>query len=136
MPRLTVWMIRAALSHLLLGFTIGALLLAHKGIPFYPLLWRLLPAHMEFLLLGWTLQLALGVAFWILPRFGSRRPRAWLAWMTLPLLNCGVLLVALAPLAAASPNLALVGRLVEVTAVVAFVLHAWPRVKAITLDGG
>lgn len=134
MPRLTVWMVRAALCHLLLGFTIGALLLAHKGIPFAPMLWRLLPAHMDFLLLGWTLQLALGVAFWILPRFGSRRPHAWLAWVTFLLLNSGVLLVALAPLVATSLHLALMGRLAEVGAVLSFALHSWPRVKAITLD--
>lgn len=135
MPRLSIWLIRAALIHLLLGFTIGALLLAHKGMPFSPQLWRLLPAHMEFLLLGWTLQLALGVAFWILPRFYTERPHAWLVWITLLLLNSGVLLVAIAPFVATAWPFTLVGRLAEVGGVVAFVLHAWPRVKAMTLEG-
>ncbi|HRW04708.1 MAG TPA: hypothetical protein P5121_06425 [Caldilineaceae bacterium] len=140
MPRLTIWMVRVALCHLFLGFTIGALLLAHKGIPFAPWLWRLLPAHMEFLLLGWTLQLAMGVAFWILPRFYTVRPRAWLAWSALILLNVGVMLVALAPLLPTpllSPivPLTLLGRGAEMMAVVAFALHAWPRVKAIALEG-
>ena len=133
MPRLAAWMVRAALCHLLLGFTIGALLLAHKGVPFAPILWRLLPAHMEFLLLGWTLQLAMGVAFWILPRFYMDRPRAWLAWIALALLNSGVLLVAFAALMPPSFPFALVGRTLETTAVFAFALHAWPRAKAVTL---
>ena len=62
MPRLSVWMIRTALVHLLVGFTLGALLLANKGVPIHPMVWRLLPIHIELLLLGWTLQLALGVA--------------------------------------------------------------------------
>lgn len=135
MPHLSIWLIRAALIHLLLGFTIGALLLAHKGIPFAPMLWRLLPAHMEFLLLGWTLQLALGVAFWILPRFYTERPHAWLVWITLLLLNSGVLLVAVAPFVSTPWNLTLVGRLAEMGGVVTFVRHAWPRVKAIAFEG-
>jgi hypothetical protein len=68
-PRLSCWFIRASLLYLAVGFTLGALLLVHKGIPLHPALWRMLPPHLECLLLGWTLQLALGVAFWILPRF-------------------------------------------------------------------
>ena len=63
MPRLSVWTIRAALVALGIGFLFGALMLANKGVPFDPSLWRLLPAHIELVLLGWTMQLALGVAF-------------------------------------------------------------------------
>ena len=40
-----------------------------------PALWRLLPAHIELLLLGWTLNLALGMAYWILPRYKTGAPR-------------------------------------------------------------
>jgi len=129
MPRLSVWMIRTALLHLLLGFTVGALLLANKGISFSPFLWRLLPMHIELLLLGWTVQLALGVAFWILPRFQTARPRAMLAWLAYLLLNLGVVLVAASTLFVALPTLVLWGRIAEISAAVAFALHAWPRVK-------
>ena len=134
MPRLSIWLVRAALCHLLLGFTIGALLLAHKGIPFAPWLWRLLPAHMEILLLGWTLQLAMGVAYWILPRFYTARPRSWLVWLALLLLNGGIFLVAVAPLLDTVVPLALIGRAAELLAVIAFAIHTWPRVKAIALE--
>ena len=68
MPRLSVWIIRTALLYLGIGFTFGALMLFNKGVPFDPMLWRLLRPHIEFVLLGWTMQLAMGVAFWIMPR--------------------------------------------------------------------
>jgi hypothetical protein len=122
-------MIRIALVHLLAGFTIGALLLANKGVPLHPMVWRLLPIHIELLLLGWTLQLALGVAFWILPRFGNARPRAGLAWVAYLLLNLGIGVVAASVFLVTVPALTFWGRLLEMGAVVTFALHAWPRVK-------
>ena len=69
MPRLSQWYVKLSFGYLLAGFTVGALLLANKGQPLHPALWSLLPAHIEWLLLGWVAQLTLGVAFWILPRF-------------------------------------------------------------------
>ncbi|HLV45033.1 MAG TPA: hypothetical protein VKY39_08745, partial [Aggregatilineales bacterium] len=63
MPRLSVWMVRASLLYLGLGFTFGALMLANKGVPLHPRLWALLPLHAEMLLVGWAIQLAMGVAF-------------------------------------------------------------------------
>ena len=57
MPRLSVWALRGALLSLLTGFTLGALMLANKGQPFWPQAWSLLPAHIEFLLVGWMAQL-------------------------------------------------------------------------------
>lgn len=65
MPRLSVWFVRASLLYLLAEVTFGALLLANKGIAYYPPIWNLFPIHIEFLLVGWLVQLALGVAFWI-----------------------------------------------------------------------
>lgn len=129
MPRLSIWMVRSALIHLLLGFTIGALLLANKGVPLHPYLWRLLPIHIELLLLGWTVQLALGVAYWILPRFQNARPRVALAWTAYGLLNLGIALVAVSVVFLPNAPLVFYGRLAEVGAAVAFALHAWPRVK-------
>ena len=128
MPRLSVWTIRAALVALGIGFLFGALMLANKGVPFDPSLWRLLPAHIELVLLGWTMQLALGVAFWILPRFsGGRRGNVPLAWASVALLNAGVIAVALAGWVGGW--LAVAGRAAELLAAAAFAAHAWPRVK-------
>lgn len=55
MPRLSVWYTRFALLYLALGFTLGGLMLYNKGVPLHPALWSLLPAHIEFLLMGWMM---------------------------------------------------------------------------------
>lgn len=127
MPRISVWSLRAALLHLLTGFTLGALMLANKGQPFWPQAWGLLPPHVELLLVGWTVQLALGVAFWILPRFpGGSRGNESLAAASLILLNLGVVLVALQ---GTHTILLPAGRFFEALSGILFALHAWGRVK-------
>jgi hypothetical protein len=133
MPRLSIWFIRTALLYLLLGFTLGALMLWNKGVPVHPLLWRLLPAHIEFLFFGWTVQLALGVTYWILPRLRARRGNPALAWSAFVLLNLGVWLAGLAPLLGAPAIAGFAGRLAETGAAVAFALQAWPRIKPTAL---
>lgn len=129
MPRLGAWFVRAALSYLAIGFTFGALMLANKGVLFYPPLWRLLAAHIEFLLFGWTVQLAFGVAFWILPRWQTQRGDVRPAWAAFVLLNAGIWLVVLAGWDNGPVWQVPVGRGLEAAAVGAFILHAWPRVK-------
>lgn len=130
MPPLSALAIRMALLHLASGLTIGFLMLANKGAPFSPALWRLLPAHVELLLMGWTVQLALAVAHWLIPRFrGGKFGRLWLARLAFILLNGGVLLVALAPLLMLPPAISLVGRLLEAGAVLAFAIYLWPRIR-------
>jgi hypothetical protein len=130
MPRLSVWMVRLSLAHLAMGFTFGSLLLANKGIPFAPAVWSLLPAHMELLLVGWVVQLAMGVAFWILPRFGQGASRGdeRLAWLAFGLLNLGVVLIAAQPVIRLA-WLPLAGRLAESGAALLFLLSQWRRVK-------
>jgi hypothetical protein len=126
---MSVWSIRAALLYLIAGFTFGALMLTNKGLPISPLVWRLLPIHMEFLLVGWLVQLAMGVAYWILPRFRQQRGNSQAALAAFVLLNVGIWLAALGGALAVPAWTALVGRLAEVGAAVAFAVHAWPRVK-------
>jgi hypothetical protein len=135
MPRLSCWFIRVALFHLTLGFTFGGLLLFHKGVSLHPFMWRLLPAHIEFLLLGWTVQLAMGVMFWMLPRFGggASRGNETAAWWAFGLLNLGVWMVAFGTILGTTPLLPFLGRVIEVGAAVAFALHAWPRIKPLSV---
>ncbi len=130
MPPVTRWAVRIALVHLLVGFTIGALLLMNKALAWSPRWWLLLPAHMELLLVGWTLLLALGVATWILPRFQTARPRIGLVWLALVLVNAGVVAVSVAPFVEAGATWTLLGRAAEAAAAILYALHAWPRVKA------
>jgi hypothetical protein len=129
MSALSVWYVRTAMVYLIIGFTLGLLLLINKGIAVHPALWRLLPAHVEFLLLGWTLQLAFGVAFWILPRFQTQRGNVRLAWLAYLLLNGGIWITVAGYWFGARGGIIWAGRTLEACAAVAFALHAWPRVK-------
>ena len=129
MPPLSYWYVRTAMVYLVTGLTLGMLLLTHKGVPLHPALWRLLPAHIEFLLLGWTLQFALGIAYWILPRFGSRRGNVRLAVLAFWLLNGGVWLTVCGYWFSGQWGLIELGRTLEAGAAATFVVHAWPRIK-------
>ncbi len=130
MPRLSGWFIRAALVYLAVGFTFGALMLAEKGVNFYPTASRILPIHMEVLLVGWLVQLAIGMAFWILPRFPSGPPRGneTLVWLAFVLINIGIGCV-IADTIFKMPVLTLIGRAAEVGGVLAFGIGSWRRVR-------
>ena len=136
MPRLSQLMIRTALGWLALGSTIGGLVLFNKGVPLLPWLWLLRASHIHMLLVGWTVQLACGVAYWILPRLdnsgsrGDERP----VWVYYGAINGGVMLGAIyEPLASFAgqagvdvPYIAM-GALYLIAAA-AFLIHAWPRI--------
>ncbi len=129
MPRLSSIFIRASLMYLVLGFTFGSLILANKGVPFAPFIWALLPIHIEFLILGWLTQLALGVAFWILPRLTSNTPRGderW-SWAAFALVNLGIALNIAAPYAGFI-WLGLLARILQAIGVAAFAIGNWQRI--------
>ena len=132
MPRLSVLYIRLSLVHLLLAVSLGGLLLANKGILISPAIWALLPLHIEFAFVGWMVQLALGMVFWIVPRFSRGAPRGderW-SWLACILLNVGILCVA-AQVIAGGSVLAFPGRLLEMLGLGAFAIGNWRRVKPI-----
>lgn len=138
MPRLSQFMIRTALVWLAIGYSFGGLVLFTKGMSLLPQLWLLRGAHIHVLLVGWTVQLACGVAFWILPRLdaagsrGDERP----VWLSYAVLNSGVLLAVLASLAAGSAALSALARwlpllvgLLYLLGAALFARNAWPRVR-------
>jgi hypothetical protein len=131
-PTVSIWFIRAALAYLLAGFSLGALLLAGKGIALPAGLWRWLPVHFELLLVGWLVQLVMGVAYWIFPRFGltpAARGREGLAWLAFALLNGGVCLASVGVLGN-QPVFTVVGRSAEVLAAATMALNVWARTRA------
>jgi hypothetical protein len=127
MPRLSVRLVRTALFCLVLGAALGGILLAAPaagGVGW----WR---AHAELMLAGWVLQLAIGVAYWILPKHAAGPPRGsemLAAWIH-PLLNAGVGISVIACLALLPAAVLAAGRTLELSAVAAFAMVAWPRVK-------
>ena len=136
MPRISVVIIRTALLQLAFGATIGGLMLVEKGLRLAPWLWTLRPGHIQIMLLGWIVQLACGVAIWILPRLDAAGSRGnlGLAWLGYAALNGGVVTALLhLPLVAVlgqdrlSWMLPLAG-LLYVVAVAAMVAHLWRRV--------
>ena len=127
----SVWAIRLALIQLLAAFLAGGWLLASRGVPTLPRPDWLLPVHLELALLGWTLQLAMGVAYWMLPKFKSGPPRGKVgpAIAALMVFNRGVFLV-LASSISGVAALELLGRTGEVAGVGLFAANALPRIKA------
>ena len=135
MPRLSYFFIRTSLVYLVLGFTFGGLILANKAIPFAPMIWALLPAHIEFLTLGWLTQLALGVAFWILPRLASSAPRGnerW-SWTAFVLVNMGIALNIASPYVGLT-WLGLSARILQSAGVASFAIGNWQRIYPLKIS--
>ncbi len=139
MPELSRWFIRTAFVFMLVGFTLGDLILTEKGLGIIPGMWAWLPIHVYCVLFGWIIQLTMGMAYWILPRWGvtegRNRGNTQLPIISYISLNTGLLCLLPTPwlrnvwgaeLAAA---LGAVGGTLLLLAFVAFSAHAWPRVK-------
>lgn len=126
MPRLSVYMIRFSLLYLGIGMTIGGIMLWNKGMFISVDVWRLLPHHIELMLFGWVMQLVMGVAFWIVPRYTTspRYGKTHQAWIAFVMFNIGLWLVLIQ-----HTWLIFIGRAVMLVAVVLFVVYLFPRVK-------
>jgi hypothetical protein len=140
MPRLSQYFVKSALIQLALGFTIGGLILASKATPsISAMVWLWFPAHITLLLNGWLIQLAIGVAYWILPRIsGSDRGRPRWAWASFFALQTGLGLAILSLLQIGWPpasQLFAPGVCLQALAMILFVVHAWPRVRAAVVQG-
>jgi hypothetical protein len=130
MPRLSVWAVRLSLLYMLVGFSLGAVMLANKGVPFALWAWNLLPGHVDMLLFGFIIQMAIGMAYWILPRYrsGSRGNPA-VVWISIALLNLGIWMAALTGWFNLPGSWLAVGRLIEGAAATLFVFQAWRRIR-------
>ena len=123
MPLLSAWAVRAALVWLALAALLGALILARDALGL-PALAALIPVHAEIMLVGWTMQLAFGVANWILPRHATGEARGAVTPVAVVLvaLNLGVVLVIVGAV--------LAGRVLEAVAVAGFAAQGVPRIRA------
>lgn len=138
MDRLSVWMVKSSLCWLLAGFAIGGLMLIDRAIPGNWRLW-MLPSHGHMLFVGWFVQFALGIAYWLLPR--KRSPGLPLGYnerigiIAAISLNLGLAFrVVCEPFERTghASNLTLTGltisAVLQVLAGVLFVSQVWPRI--------
>lgn len=138
MDSVSVRLVRASLLWLVLGFTLGALMLSDALAPGDWRLW-FAPTHGHILFVGWFLQFAVGVAYWLLPR--KRTPRQPLGYhepsatTAFALLNSGLLLRVIAEPAGRAGNggnlvdIALAcSAVLQLAAIVIIVAQIWPRV--------
>lgn len=140
MDRLSSLMARAAFVWLLAGAVAGSAMMVDGWLPGAWRVW-LGPTHGHALFVGWFVQFALGIGYWLLPRKRSpNRPLGYderAALAAVALLNLGLLLrVTGEPAQRAghagawvTPVLA-ASALSQVTAFAIFVVQLWPRVAA------
>jgi hypothetical protein len=135
--RLTSLMLRASFVWLVAGVTIGSAMLA-AGPATIPGLGMFRAAHLHMLLVGWLIQFALGVGYWLFPR--KRTPdnplgyRETIGLVSMAALNAGLALRVIfelvrvqSPGAWTQIGLSASGAL-QALAIVAFAVQLWPRV--------
>ena len=122
MPKASVWLIRMALLHLIIGALLGAEYLSFKADGGLAWVAPHREVHGELMRVGWMIQLVIGVAYFILPRPGAAPLTGPLIWIVLLLINSGVVLVGL--------GYPLIGRILELAAAGLFASHAWRRQRA------
>lgn len=138
MDRLSIIMVRGALVWLMLGVVLGALMLVDRVVPGDWRLW-FQPSHGHILFVGWFLQFALGIAYWLLPRKRDRAlPMGYredVAIMAAAALNLGLLCRVLAEPFERSGrasdltlSLLIASSVLQVVAVGLFVAQLWPRI--------
>ncbi|NUQ37068.1 MAG: hypothetical protein HUU23_04580 [Caldilineales bacterium] len=135
MPPLTRRFIKTALVYLA-GALVVALLLAGQGVlALPPVVASLTPVYFHLFMVGWVLQLIIGIVYWMFPKYSQAQPRRneGIAEAVYWLLNAGLLLRVVgepALLAEATRGwLLALSALLQWSAGVLFVYNTWPRVK-------
>lgn len=135
MPKFSQISIRAALLYLVIGGSVGGILLVSKAFGVWPWIWYWRTAHIHAMLVGWLLNLIFGVAFWILPRLDANgwRGSPWLVWSASGLLHIALAVLIWAsiwPWAAAI----FIASGLECTAAIAMAWHCWPRLQPLIIE--
>jgi hypothetical protein len=141
MPPLARTFVKTAFIYFIVAFLLGALVMLEKWLGFSRWLRTVYLGQVHLLMVGWITQLAIGVAYWMFPRFLKQqdpRPRGsdTLAWIVFVTLNAGLVLrLIIEPfyLMGGRPWLAAVMVLsgfLQALAAVGFGLLIWGRVRA------
>ena len=97
MPPLARTFVKAAFLYFIAAFVLGALMMLDQWLGLGRWLRAVYLSHLHLLVVGWITQLAIGVAYWIFPRFRreeAAEPRGSeaLGWAVFYSLNGGLLL--------------------------------------------
>jgi hypothetical protein len=141
MPPLARAYVKAAFVYFIVAFVLGALMSFDQWLAIGRWLRAVYFSQLHLLVVGWITQLAIGVAYWMFPRFLRKQnplPRGSdrLAWAVLVSLNAGLVLrLAFEPFYAMQPAtwmaglLALSGAL-QAAAALGFGWLIWGRIRA------
>jgi hypothetical protein len=141
MPAIARNLVKASFLYFIAAFLLGALMMLDRWLGFSRWLKVVYLSQLHLLVVGWITQLALGVAYWMFPRFlktQAARPRGSdrLAWFVIACLNIGLLLrfvfepfYFMAPRSWLAGVLALSG-LLQAAAAVGFAVLIWGRIRA------
>ena len=97
MPPIARTFVKAALVYFLAAFVLGALMMLDQWLGLGRWLRAVYLSQLHLLVVGWITQMAIGVAYWIFPRFRRQeaaQPRGseMLGWGVFVCLNAGLLL--------------------------------------------
>lgn len=131
------WFIKSALAYLGFGFLLGGILLTYKAVAGRAVPSQWVAIHVHALLVGFMVQLVMGVGYWMFPRIKDHWFAERWAAVSWALLNVGLLLrfvsepyvfgdwrVVARPAVVVSASL-------QVAAGLLFVAGMWPRIKGV-----
>jgi uncharacterized membrane protein len=134
-------LIRASFVYFVAAFLLGALMMLDDWWNFGRWLQAVYLSQLHLLVVGWITQLAIGVAYWMFPRFlkeQNPRPRGSdaLAWTVFVCLNVGLLLRFLVePFSLMNPQpwlsaLVALSGILQAVAALCFAWLIWGRIRA------
>ncbi|MGE5589608.1 MAG: hypothetical protein ACM3ZA_03105 [Bacillota bacterium] len=137
MSTMVRWFIKSSLVYLGTGFLLGGILLVYKALAHRAVPSQWVTIHVHLLLVGFMVQLVMGVGYWMFPRvkdhwFGER----WAA-VSWGLLNVGLLLRFISepylfgPWRNAAALVTTLSALLQVAAGLLFASGMWPRIKGV-----
>jgi hypothetical protein len=141
MPPIARNLIKASFVYLVAAFLLGALMMLDDWLAFSRWLQAVYLSQLHLLVVGWITQLAIGVAYWMFPRFlkeQNPRPRGSdaLAWTVFLCLNAGLLLRFLVePFSLMNPQpwlgaLVALSGILQAVAALGFAWLIWGRIRA------
>lgn len=136
MPPLSRLFVKTAFVYLLLALTLGVILAAQPVFGLSGAWAALTPAYFHLFMLGWVMQLIIGVGYWMFPKYSREQPRGneTAAWAVYWLLNLGLALRVVAEPANALAGgawgwLLALSALLQWLGGMTFVVNTWPRIK-------